>query len=54
VFAVVEAATVAALAAYVANGALRRRPLRSAAFPPFGLFLAPAIWLGWLAEAIQG
>jgi len=54
VFAVVEVATLAALAAYVASGALRRRPLRSTAFLPFGLFLAPAIWLGWLAEALLG
>ena len=52
VFAVVEAATLAALGAYVVNGALRRRPLRSTAFLPFGLFLAPGIWLGWLAEAL--
>jgi leader peptidase (prepilin peptidase)/N-methyltransferase len=52
VFVVVEGATVAALAAYFANGVLRRRPPRSTAFLPFGLFLAPAIWLGWLAEVI--
>ncbi|WP_426441640.1 prepilin peptidase [Bradyrhizobium genosp. P] len=54
VFAVFEAATLAALAAYFANGVLLRRPLRSNAFLPFGLFLAPAIWLGWLAEALLG
>ncbi|WGS22837.1 MULTISPECIES: hypothetical protein [unclassified Bradyrhizobium] len=47
----VEIATPAALAAYLINAALRRRPLRSTAFLPFGLFLAPAIWLGWLVEA---
>jgi leader peptidase (prepilin peptidase) / N-methyltransferase len=52
VFAVVEAATLVALAAYVVSGVRRRRPLRSTAFLPFGLFLAPAIWLGWLAEAL--
>jgi leader peptidase (prepilin peptidase) / N-methyltransferase len=50
-FAVVELATLAALGAYVLTGAIRRRPLKAAAFLPFGLFLAPAIWLGWLAEA---
>ncbi|MFB9265918.1 prepilin peptidase [Bradyrhizobium erythrophlei] len=53
-FAVVEIATLSALAAYIVNGALRRRPLRSTAFLPFGLFLAPAIWFGWLAEALLG
>jgi len=26
------------------------RPLRATAFLPFGLFLAPAIWIGWLGE----
>lgn len=52
VFAAVEAATLAALAAYIVSGALRRRPLRATAFLPFGLFLAPAIWLGWLAEVL--
>jgi leader peptidase (prepilin peptidase)/N-methyltransferase len=30
---------------------LRKRLLRATALLPFGLFLAPAIWLGWLAEA---
>ena len=54
VFAAIEVATLAALAAYIVNAALRRRPLRSTAFLPFGLFLAPAIWLGWLAEALLG
>jgi len=52
VLAVIELATLAALGAYLANGWLHRRPLRATAFLPFGLFLAPAIWLGWLAEAL--
>jgi leader peptidase (prepilin peptidase) / N-methyltransferase len=52
VFAAIELATLSALGAYVANGALRRRPLRTTALLPFGMFLAPAIWLGWLAEAL--
>jgi len=51
-FAVVELAALAAIAAYVVAGAIRRRPLKGTAFLPFGLFLAPAIWLGWLAEAL--
>jgi leader peptidase (prepilin peptidase)/N-methyltransferase len=54
VFAVIEAATLAALAGYIAHGALRQRKLRSTAFLPFGAFLAPAIWFGWLAEALLG
>ena len=52
VFAVVEFATLAALAGYFIDGAIRKRPLSATAFLPFGLFLAPAIWLGWLAEAL--
>ena len=52
IFAVVELATLSALGAYVANGYLRGRPMRATAFLPFGAFLAPAIWIGWLAEAL--
>jgi leader peptidase (prepilin peptidase)/N-methyltransferase len=48
--AVVELAALLAIAAYAANAALRNNPLRATAFLPFGLFLAPAIWLGWLGE----
>ena len=51
-FAVVELATLSALAAYFLAAAIRRRQLRATAFLPFGLFLAPAIWLGWLLEAL--
>jgi leader peptidase (prepilin peptidase)/N-methyltransferase len=52
VFAVIELAALSALGAYVANGYLRKRPLKATAFLPFGLFLAPAIWIGWLVEAL--
>lgn len=52
VFAVIELATLSALGAYLASGYLRKRPLKATAFLPFGLFLAPAIWIGWLAEAL--
>lgn len=52
VFAVIELAALAAIGAYVLRGALRKRPLRATAFLPFGLFLAPAIWIGWLIEAL--
>ena len=52
IFAVLELATLAAIAAYLVRAFARRRPLRGAAFLPFGAFLVPAIWLGWLAEAL--
>src|SRR6185295_8965709 len=52
--AVVELAALAALAAYLLAAARRRQPLKGSAFLPFGAFLAPAIWLGWLAEALLG
>jgi leader peptidase (prepilin peptidase)/N-methyltransferase len=52
VFAAIELATLSALGAYVLSGALRSRPLSTTALLPFGLFLAPAIWLGWLLEAL--
>jgi len=47
-------ATLSALAAYFITGAIRKRPMKATAFLPFGAFLAPAIWLGWLAEAMLG
>jgi len=51
IFAVVELATLSALGAYVLRGIIQRRPLRTSAMLPFGLFLAPAIWIGWLIES---
>ena len=50
VAAVIELAALLAIGAYVANAALQRKPLRGIAFLPFGLFLAPSIWIGWLGE----
>lgn len=50
VVAVIELAALLAIGAYAANAALRRKPLRGTAALPFGLFLAPAIWIGWLGE----
>ncbi|MBR0833227.1 prepilin peptidase [Bradyrhizobium manausense] len=50
VAAVIEFAALLAIGAYVANAALQRTPLRGTAFLPFGLFLAPSIWVGWLGE----
>lgn len=52
IFAVIELATLSALGAYFLNAYVRKRPLKATAFLPFGLFLAPAIWIGWLAEAL--
>lgn len=52
VAAVIEVAALSAIAIYLLRSFLRHRPLRSRAALPFGLFLAPAIWLGWLAEAM--
>ncbi|WP_445216630.1 hypothetical protein ACKWRH_31155 [Bradyrhizobium sp. Pa8] len=43
----IQMTALAAIAAYVHNVALRRMPLSATAFLPFGLFLAPAILLGW-------
>jgi leader peptidase (prepilin peptidase)/N-methyltransferase len=54
IFAVIELAALAALGAYIVNGYVRKRPLKATEFLPFGLFLAPAIWVGWLIEALLG
>jgi leader peptidase (prepilin peptidase)/N-methyltransferase len=54
IFAVIELAALSALGAYLVNGYFRKRPLKATEFLPFGLFLAPAIWLGWLIEALLG
>jgi leader peptidase (prepilin peptidase) / N-methyltransferase len=48
---VIEAAALAALAAYVVWRYVLHRPIVATTPLPFGLFLAPAIWAGWLAEA---
>jgi leader peptidase (prepilin peptidase)/N-methyltransferase len=50
--AVIELAALSALGAYAANAYARKRPLKATEFLPFGLFLAPAIWVGWLVEAM--
>jgi len=54
IFAVIELAALSAPSAYLVNAYVRKRPLKATAFLPFGLFLAPAIWIGWLAEALLG
>ena len=45
-------AALAALAAYGVWRYVLHRPIAATTPLPFGLFLAPAIWAGWLAEAI--
>lgn len=47
----IDIAVFAALASYVVRQYARQRPLRATGALPFGLYLAPAIWLGWLLEA---
>jgi leader peptidase (prepilin peptidase)/N-methyltransferase len=47
----IEIAALAALAGVAIRQFARGRPLRALDRLPFGLFLAPAIWLGWLLEA---
>jgi leader peptidase (prepilin peptidase) / N-methyltransferase len=49
--AVIEVAALAALAVYAVRYLLGRRPVRLMRLP-FGLFLAPAIWFGWLLESV--
>jgi len=47
----IEIAAVAALAVYATIHLLGRRRVHAATRLPFGLFLAPAIWLAWLLQA---
>jgi leader peptidase (prepilin peptidase)/N-methyltransferase len=54
IFVVIELAALSALGAYFVSGYLRDRRPRATALLPFGLFLAPAIWIGWLLEAMLG
>ncbi len=52
IVAAIECAALAALLAYGVRHFVLRRPVDAGTVLPFGLFLAPAIWLGWLAETI--
>jgi leader peptidase (prepilin peptidase) / N-methyltransferase len=49
---VIEVAALATLAAYGVWRFLLHRPIAATTPLPFGLFLAPAIWAGWVAEAV--
>jgi leader peptidase (prepilin peptidase)/N-methyltransferase len=48
----IELAVLAALGAHLLRAALRRRALRAASALPFGLYLAPAIWVAWFVQAV--
>jgi leader peptidase (prepilin peptidase)/N-methyltransferase len=52
IVAVIEIAALTALVAYGVWRYVLRRPVAASTPLPFGLFLAPAIWLGWLAETM--
>ena len=45
-----EVAALAALGCYVVGRISTGRPISATNRMPFGFFLAPAIWLGWLFE----
>lgn len=48
----VEAAALAALVIYLTRQWIFGRPMRLGSRLPFGLFLAPAIWLSWFVDAM--
>ena len=50
----IEIGALAALALYVVGHILGRRRIRATTRLPFGLFLAPAIWIAWLFQAWMG
>jgi leader peptidase (prepilin peptidase) / N-methyltransferase len=50
---VVEIAAIAALAAYAAHRCLFGHAFQPTHRLPFGLFFAPAIWLGWLLDTLN-
>jgi leader peptidase (prepilin peptidase)/N-methyltransferase len=50
--AVVELAALSAIAAYAIRSILSGRSMRSDQALPFGLFLAPSIWLAWLVQSV--
>jgi leader peptidase (prepilin peptidase)/N-methyltransferase len=47
----IELAAVAGLVTYFARRYWLKQPVHMTSRLPFGLFFAPAIWLGWLLEA---
>jgi leader peptidase (prepilin peptidase)/N-methyltransferase len=49
----IEIAALAALLVYLARAHVVRRSARPTDRVPFGLFFAPAVWLGWIIETMQ-
>jgi leader peptidase (prepilin peptidase)/N-methyltransferase len=47
----VEIAALAALTGVLAHQLITRQDLKTTTRLPFGLFLAPAIWIGWLLQS---
>ena len=47
----IEIAVVAALGAYLVRHHVGNRPMRATHALPFGLYLAPAIWVAWFLQA---
>jgi leader peptidase (prepilin peptidase) / N-methyltransferase len=50
----VQIAALAALGYYAWRHFVAGRPVRATSRIPFGLFLAPSIWIGWLLQALLG
>jgi leader peptidase (prepilin peptidase) / N-methyltransferase len=48
----VEIAALAALTAALVYQLILRQPLKATTRLPFGLFLAPSIWVGWLLQTL--
>jgi leader peptidase (prepilin peptidase)/N-methyltransferase len=48
----VEGATLAALLTYLLRQWIYKKPMKGTAVLPFGTFLAPFIWIGWLLESL--
>lgn len=49
----IEIAALSAIAAYLLRQLVLRRPVSTTARLPFGLFLAPSIWVAWLIERVS-
>src|SRR5690348_16318856 len=48
----IEVAVLAALGMHLVRQHVRKRPLRAAGALPFGLYLAPAIWVAWFVQTV--
>jgi leader peptidase (prepilin peptidase)/N-methyltransferase len=52
IVAIIEVAAISALIGYGIWRFVLRRPIDNTTPLPFGLFLAPAIWAGWIGQAL--